>query len=107
MLSKIRYYTTSDQLLSIYHSIFASHMTYGCQVWGHSPTNTYIDKIQVLQNNALRLISFAPDYKDHTTPIFKKLNLLKIKDLITLKNVLLIHDFFNKNYLAVLMITSS
>ena len=95
MLSKIRHYTKSDQLLSIYHSIFASHMNYGCQVWGHSPTNTYIDKIQVLQNNALRLITFAPDFRDHVTPIYNELKLLKIKDLITLKNLLLIHDFFN------------
>ena len=96
MLSKIRHYTLPHQLASIYHSIFASHMTYGCQIWGLSPTNTYIEKIQVLQNDALRRISFAPDFRDHVTPIYIKLNLLKIKDLITLKNLLLIHDYFNK-----------
>ena len=96
MLSKIRYYTSPEQIVSIYHSIFASHMTYGCQIWGHSPTNTYIDKIQVLQNNALRLITFAPDFHDHVAPVYAKLKLLKIKDLIVLKNMLFIHDYFNK-----------
>ena len=70
-------------------------MTYQCQIWGHSPTNAYINKIQVLQNNALRLITFASDLRDHVTPIYIELKLLKIKDLIILKNLLLIHDYFN------------
>ena len=96
MLSKIRHYTSVEQLKSIYHSIFSTHMMYGCQVWGHSPTNTYINKIQVLQNNALRLITFMSDYRDHVSPLYIKLKLLKIKDIITLKNLLFIHDFFNK-----------
>ena len=96
MLSKIRHYTASDQTIWIYHSIFASHMTYGCQIWGHSPTNTYINKINVLKNNALRLITFPSDFRDHVTPLYIQLKLLKIKDLIILKNLLLIHDYFNK-----------
>ena len=42
MLAKIRHYTSPDQVKSIYYAIFASHMTYGCQVWGQSFNNTYI-----------------------------------------------------------------
>ena len=95
MLSKIRYYTSPAQTKSIYHSIFTSHMTYGCEIWGHSPTNTFINKIQVLQNNAIRLITFASDFRDHVSPLYVKLKLLKIKDMITLKNLLFIHDYFN------------
>ena len=71
-------------------------MTYCCQIWGHSPTYTFIDKIQVFQNNALRLITFAPEFRDHVTHLYIKLKLLKVKDLITLKNLLLIHDYFNR-----------
>ena len=96
MLSKMKHYTSEDQIKWIYHSIFASHMIYGCQIWGHSPSNIYIDKVHVLQNNALRLITFAPDFRDHVTPLYIKLKLLKIKDLIILKSLLLIHDYFNK-----------
>ena len=70
-----------DQTIWIYHSIFASHMTYGCQIWDHSPTNTYINKINVLQNNALRLITFDIQ--------------LKLLQII-LKTLLLIHGYFNK-----------
>ena len=32
MLSKIRHYTSAEHMKSIYHAIFASHMTYGCQI---------------------------------------------------------------------------
>ena len=95
MLAKSRHYTSPEQIKSIYHAIFASHMMYGCQIWGHSPTNTYINKIQILQNNALRLITFAPDFRDHISPVYRQLNLLKLKDIIVMKNLLFIHDYFN------------
>ena len=57
-------------------------MTYGCQAWGQSFNNTYIKKIQTLQNNALNLITFSPDLRDHVTPIYAEQNILKLKDLI-------------------------
>ena len=61
-------------------------------------SNTHINKIQKLQNNALRLITFAPNFRDHITPLYADLNLLKIKDLISLKNMFLIRDYFNENF---------
>ena len=69
-------------------------MTYGCQIWGQSFNNTHINKIQTLQNNALRLITFTSNFRDHVTPIYAEQNILKIKDLISLKNLLLVHDYF-------------
>ena len=70
-------------------------MTNGCQIWGQSFSNTHINKTKKLQNNALRLITFAPNYRDHITPLYADLNILKIKDLISFKNMFLIHDLFN------------
>ena len=96
MLAKIRHYTSSNQTKSIYHSIFASHMTYGCQIWGQSISNAHINKIQTLQNNALRLVTFAANSRDHITPLYAEHNILKIKDLISLKNILIIHDYFKE-----------
>ena len=42
----------------------------------------------------MRLITFCPDYRDHVTPIYAEQNILKIKDLISLKNLQLVHDYF-------------
>ena len=36
----------------------------------------------------------CPDFRDHVTPIYAAHNILNIKDLISLKNLLLIHDYF-------------
>ena len=44
MLSKVRHYVPKEELKSIYHAIFSSHMTYGCQIWGQSST-LQLDKI--------------------------------------------------------------
>ena len=56
-----------------------------------------LKKIQVLQNNALRLITFADSFRDHVSHIFKKLNILKFRDYVSLQNLLFIHDYFNGN----------
>ena len=65
MLANIRHFTSPQQTKSIYHAIFGSHMTY------------------------------APNFRDHIKPTYLEHNLLKIKDLISLKNCLLIHYYFN------------
>ena len=96
MLAKTRHYLKNNptQLLTIYHTMFSSHMLYGCQIWGQNDNNS-LRKIQSLQNNALRLISFADSFYDHVSPIYKDLKLLKLRDLITLKNIIFIHEYFN------------
>ena len=47
------------------------------------------------QNNALRLVSFATSFHDHVSPIYHNYKLLKLRDYVTLQNLLIIHDFFN------------
>ena len=68
-------------------------MTYGSQIWGQS-INTYIDKVSIIQKNAVRIITFA-DFNAHTDPLLKKINILKIKDHVTLQNCLLVYDYIN------------
>ena len=97
MIAKSGHYLKENPqyLLIIYHSIFSSHMLYGCQIWGQTDTK-FVKKIQTLQNNALRLITFAESFYDHVTHIYRELKLLKFRDLVTLKNLLFVHDYFNQ-----------
>ena len=94
MLSKIRHFATPSLLKSIYHAIFASHMRYGCIVWGQngSPLRS---KICNLQNKALRLMCFA-DIFDKTKPLFVKMDLLQFTDIVLLENILFSHAFVTK-----------
>ena len=90
MLSKIRHYVSPDELKSVYHAIFSSHMIYGSQVWGQSIT-THTKKIFSLQRKALRIIQFA-DFHAPSEPIFKDKSILKLEDFIKLQNCLFVHD---------------
>ena len=92
MLSKVRHYVPKEELKSIYHSIFSSHMIYGCQIWGQVSQN--VQNIQKLQDRAMRTI----DFKDKFTnpdPIYVSNNILKLTDLVKLYNCLLTHQYLN------------
>ena len=49
-----------------------------------------------LQNKAVRLISFAQSH-DHSSPLFKELNLLKLTDIVKQSNLLFTHNAINNN----------
>ena len=93
MLARTRHHLPTSEVLSIYYATFASHLNYGCQVWTQHP-NPLLNKIEVLQKNAMRIITFS-EYKAHTNPLFKALKILKFKDQIELFNCLLVHDQLN------------
>ena len=93
ILSKIRHYVSPETLLSIYHAMFSSHLTYASQIWFNSE-NTINSQISKLQNKALRIMNFKP-YDTPSTPLYKKLEILKIADHTKLLLALFIHDFLN------------
>ena len=90
MLSIIRHYVPKNTLRNIYFAIFSSILTYGAQVWGQA-LNKQITRIQKIQNKAIRIISFA-DFKDSSTPLYHKLNILKLTDHVNLQNFLFVHS---------------
>ncbi len=90
MLSKIRHYVPPDELKSIYHAIFSSHMIYGSQIWGQS-TTIHNEKVFKLQKKAMRIITFS-DFHASADPIFKTMSILKLQDFIQLQNCLFVYD---------------
>ena len=86
VLSKARHYVPSEELLSIYHAIFSSHLVYGCQIWGQS-INIFTKKVFKLQNRAMRILSCA-DFSANANPLYKMFNIRKLNDIIALQNCL-------------------
>ena len=43
---------------------------------------------------AVRIITFS-HFQSHTSPIFKKLNLLKLSDIVKLHTILFMHQYYN------------
>ena len=95
MLSKIRHYVPREELQSIYHAIFSSHMIYGCQVWGQGDKDN-LEKICKLQNRALRTINFEGP-RAESNNLYAGNKILKLEDFIKLNNCLFIHDHIHKN----------
>ena len=70
-------------------------MTYGITLWG----NTYISNLNpiiTLQKRVVRIITFSK-FDDHSSPLFKNLNILKLVDLVFLNSALFMYDYHNGN----------
>ena len=56
-----------------------------------------VNNILELQNDAICFLCNL-DMRDHVSPSYKKLEILKLKDHVTLLNCLFVHDFFNNKH---------
>ena len=93
LLAISRHYVPKNLLNQIYYGQFYSHLNYGNQLWGQNPNQ--IAQTVTLQKKAIRLLSFS-HFQAHADPIFKKLNLLKLEDIIKINNILFTHNTINK-----------
>ena len=94
VLSKIRHYVDINTLIQLYHTLVQPFLIYGILAWG----NTYQTTLQplfVLQKKAMRLITFSK-FDEHSSPLFKCLNILKLKDLVTLHVATFMFKFHNQ-----------
>ena len=91
ILSKLRFLFPSSTLLVFYHA-----RTSPLPFWD-STFKTYLDKLQILQNKAIRVITNS-DRRSSITPQFRNFNVLKIADLYTYEIAKLMHQY-SKNML--------
>ena len=52
ILYRLKHVYPQNELLSIYHSRFASHLNYGLLLWG-----THVNRVSKLQNKTVRIMS--------------------------------------------------
>ena len=80
-------------LKTLYYSLIHPYLLYGIRLWG----NTYekhVKQLESVQKRAVRAIMGAK-YNDPSTPLFKILNILKLKDLYELQTMHFVYDFIN------------
>jgi hypothetical protein len=98
-LSEIRHFISIDVLMNLYYSPIYPFLTNALVVW----VNTYassIDPLLILQKKIVRLINDFFFY-DNTDPLFIKLNILRMHDLVFYWNAAFMHDFYNGNLLGI------
>ena len=71
ILNRFKHVSPQNTLISIYHSLFASHLNYGLLLWG-----THVNRVSKLRKTAVRIISNSK-YLAHSEPIFKTLYKLR------------------------------
>jgi hypothetical protein len=92
-ISRLRHFLPRSILINIYHAIFNSHLSYACQLWGQYDSK-FSHRVLVLQKYALRLISFS-NPRSPSSPLFARLKILQIFDLVKVLNVLFVYQFLN------------
>jgi hypothetical protein len=79
----------TELLVNLYYSLVYSHIIYGIHVWG-SACQKELEKIQVLQNKAVRVISKVQHFQIYgeppgplpsADPLFKNLEILRLDDV--------------------------
>lgn len=83
LLSKLRYYVNIDVRRTVYYSLVHSHLNYGIAAYG-SATKTALNKLQVMQNSIMRIITFS-NYKHSAKPLLKKLQILNLENMCKLE----------------------
>ena len=100
LLSKIIHYVPKCLLKTIYYSIFNSYLIYGCEVWGQNQNNVLVQRLQKLQEKAVRLINFDTN-TNVVGRLLKDSNILKLTDFIKYKYGLFIRNSLRKENLPI------
>ena len=79
----------------IYYTIFHCHLIYAIQIWSCCSQNLITDLFK-LQKAAIRILS-GSSYNSHTEPLFKKLEILPLPDLISCAKIQFMQRFVQKN----------
>ena len=95
VLSKVRHYLDRKSLMLIYNSLFESRLRYGLIGWGTAP-EYLLNKLRVIQNKALRFITFA-SFRSTVLPIYSLLEILPLDDLLFLQKSIFMHSLHYKN----------
>ena len=90
ILYRLRRYLDTDTLINMYYAFVYPYFHYCNEIWGNAYA-THLKRLKVLQKRAIRIISMKSQYV-HTTPLFKKFNILRLSDI----NTYLIGQFMHR-----------
>ncbi len=81
ILNRLKRFLPIHTKVLIYNSLVLSHLNFGILLWGFK-----YGKVFKLQKKVVRILSLSK-YNAHTEPIFKKIKLLKIRDILKLQEL--------------------
>ena len=94
ILAKFCHYVHKSSLKTLFYCLFQPYLSYGCLVWGFA-NKCLINKIFCIQTCAISLVSFSR-YTANSLPLFYKLGILNVFDLIMIFRFPFVHDCVSK-----------
>ena len=79
VLYRIRDLLPTEVRIKFYLSLVYPYLSYGITVWGGT-AQTHLQPLIIQQKRTIRTIAGA-HYLEHTSPLFKQFNILKLKDI--------------------------
>ena len=90
IIAKLKPYVTSQSLISIYYALVYPYLTYVWVLWGNN-YEALLSQLVRLQNKVVRIINNVP-LRDHITPHYVNLGLIKLPDIVKLYTCQLFYD---------------
>ena len=90
MLNRIKLIIPTGYMRTLYYAHFNSHLSYGITLWANSCSKLLLDQVYKQQKRAVRIIT-NESFLSHSDPLFRRTNILKLQDLMTLENLKLVH----------------
>ena len=92
IIANVKPHVTSQSLMSIYYALVYPYLTYmyGCVLWGNN-YEAPLSQLVRLQNKVVRIINNVP-LRDHITPHYVNLGLIKLPDIVKLYTCQLFYD---------------
>ena len=91
MMSRIRHFVETRQLIQLYNAIILPYLNYCCLIWGTGYAH-HTKKMLILQKRAVRIIEgiYPPQ---SASPVFKKYYFLKVQDIAKIQMMLVMHRY--------------
>jgi hypothetical protein len=92
-LNRIKNFVTPSAMKMLYFAMVHTHIVYCLNVYSCANTTT-LNPLKIKQKEAVRVISNS-GYRDHTGPLFKRLAILPLVDLIKYSQLKFMHNFYH------------
>ena len=93
LISRAKFLLTKKEMKTLYTSLISPYFSYCSFIWGTTYPTNLLDLIRI-QKRIVRRIE-GVHHLAHSSPIFKKLDLLKFPDLVTQQQLVILHSFLN------------
>ncbi len=91
--NKIKFFVNLDALKKLYYALVHLSISYCINVYGSANKTTLAPLCFLQQKKSIRIISRAK-YSDHTSPLFSKLEILPLEQLILYNRLKFMHNYY-------------